>query len=153
MIIETKLMKYIIFKKRTEQEVRKKMQDMHYEENYIEEAIAYLKETQYINDEQYIVRYIENCRRLKHCSVMEIRYDLRKRGIADDLIERYLSEELYDFEVESAKILAAKKYKNETDFEKIRRYLAGKGYQRNSIAKAIDNLEKVEDNGIGNFRL
>ena len=113
MIIEDKLMKYVLFKKRTEIEVRKKCKMLNYEEENIEEIIEYLKENEYIDDELYIDKYIKNIMRLKKCSINEIKIDLMRRGIDENLIEKYITEELEEFEKESAKILAEKKLKNE----------------------------------------
>ena len=48
-----KVMKYIVFKKRTEQEVRTKFANS-IEENMLEDIIEYLKEAQYLNDKEYI---------------------------------------------------------------------------------------------------
>ena len=44
MIIEDKLMRYVLYKKRTENEIRQKCISMNYEEYYIEEVIEYLDE-------------------------------------------------------------------------------------------------------------
>ena len=145
MILDDKLMKYVVFKKRTEKEVKQKCKMLKYEDNYIEEIIEYLKENEYINDEKYIVKYIQNVIRLKNCSVNEIKIDLIKRGIDDFLIEKYLNEELEEFEEKSAIILAKKKIKT-MEKEKIKGYLLNKGFSYSNVSKAIDNLEDIEDN-------
>ena len=69
MILEDKFMKYVVFKKRTENEVRQKCKLLNYEEDVIDEIIDYLKENEYINDKVYVERYIENVKRLKKCSI------------------------------------------------------------------------------------
>ena len=56
---KTKVLKYIIYKKRTEQEIRKKFNNS-IDENMLEDIIAYLKEAQYINDNEYIEKTIHN---------------------------------------------------------------------------------------------
>ena len=145
MILSDKLMKYVVFKKRTEKEIRDKCKMMKYEDDYIDEAITYLKENEYINDERYIEKYIQNIIKLKRCSINEIKIDLLKRGIADDLIDKYIDEELEAFEEESAKILAEKKIKT-MEVEKIKRYLLNKGFSYSNVSKAIDNLPDIEDN-------
>ena len=145
MIIEDKLMKYVIFKKRTEYEVIQKCKLLKYEEEKIEEIIEYLKENEYINDENYIERYIQNIMRLKQCSINEIKIDLLRRGIDDNLIEKYINEELEEFETNSAQILASKKYKT-MEKEKIKKYLLNKGFSYSNVTKAIDNLQDMIDN-------
>lgn len=148
MIIDDKLMKYVIFKRRTEKEVRQKCQKLQYTEEYIEEIIEYLTENNYINDKLYVEKYIQNTIRLKTSSVYEMKIDLLRRGIDEDYIEEYLDKnitELEEYEKESAIKLAKKKMDN-SEIEKIKKYLLSKGYKYDSISLAIDNLKEMKDN-------
>ena len=145
MILEDKFMKYVVFKKRTENEVRRKCETLKYDEENIDEIIEYLKENEYINDEKYIEKYIQNVMRLKKCSINEIKIDLLKRGIDDNLIDKYIDEELEEFEEKSAIILAEKKIKT-MEIEKVKRYLLNKGFSYSNVSKAIDNLKDIDDN-------
>lgn len=146
MIIDSKLMKYVLFKKRTEYEVRDKCKKLDYTQEYTDEIIDYLKEAEYINDEVYIIKYISNLLKLKKASVAEVKLDFMKRGIDFDKINSDLVDSLYDHEKESAVYLANKKYKSGDSIEKIKRYLNGKGYAYVNISNAIDNLENLDDN-------
>jgi regulatory protein len=145
MIVEDKIMKYVVFKKRTEYEVKNKLKGLNYLSNDIDEIIEYLKETNFINDKNYVDKYIIEVKKLKKCSVLEIKYDLIRRGISENIIDGIIDDDLYDYELLSAIDLAKKKYKT-CDIEKIKKYLTGKGYIKSSILKAIDNLDKVVDN-------
>lgn len=150
MIIDDKLMKYVVFKKRTEMEIRQKCKRLEYTDNYIEEIVEYLKENEYINDERYVEKYINNLMRLKKASVYEIKIDLIKRGVNDEYIDNYVSmhsDELYEFEKDSAKKIVMKKLKTE-DIDKVKRYLKNKGYSYDSINEAIDNFEQLSDNSV-----
>lgn len=143
MIVDDKLMKYVIFKRRTEKEVRQKCQKLQYTEEYTEEIIEYLTENNYINDKIYVEKYIQNTIRLKSSSIYEMKIDLLRRGIKEDYIEEYTynnEEELEEYERESAQKLAKKKSAN-SEIEKIKKYLMGKGYKYDSISQAIDNLK------------
>lgn len=145
MILDDKFMKYVVFKKRTESEVRQKCKMLNYEEEQIEEIIEYLKENSYIDDEIYVDKYIKNVMKLKKCSINEIKIDLIRRGVDENLIEKYLTDEVYKYEEESAKLLALKKLKT-TEKEKVKRYLLNKGFSYSNVAKAIDNYDVLEDN-------
>ena len=46
---KTKILKYIIYKKRSENEIRRKY-EKEIDENMLEDIIEYLKEAKYIND-------------------------------------------------------------------------------------------------------
>ena len=100
MIIDNKLMKYVIFKRRTENEIRKKCKMLDYTDEYTDDIIDYLKEADYINDDLYVQKYIQNAIRLKNSSIFELKMDLIRRGIDEDLFEKYIDDNLYEFEEE-----------------------------------------------------
>lgn len=141
MIIDDKLMRYVVFKKRTEMEIRQKCKRLEYNEEYIEEIIQYLSENEYIDDVKYVEKYINNILKLKKSSIFEMKMDLLRRGIKENYIDDYIAshqEELEKFEKDSAKQIVRKKMQT-TEIEKIKRYLKGKGYSYSSISEAIDN--------------
>ena len=146
MILDDKLMKYVLFKKRTKNEVREKCKALNYEESYIEEVLEYLEENEYINDALYVQKYIANVMRIKKASVNEMKMDLLRRGIDSHLIEQCLEDSLNEFELQSAIQIVQKKAKT-MEIEKLKRYLLNKGYSYDNIAKAIDNLQEIDDNG------
>lgn len=146
MILDDKLMKYVLFKRRTVQEVKDKCKLLGLSSEYIEEVIAYLIENGYLDDEVYVMKYILGIIKLKKKSVQEIRFDLLKRGINEMLIEKYITEELHRFEIKCAIELAKKKYKECKDILKTKKYLASKGYAMDSINKAIDTLKEISNN-------
>ena len=147
MIVDDKVMRYVLFKKRTEKEVRKKCTILKYDEDYTDEVINYLKEAEYINDNVYIQKYINDVMKLKHLSIAQIRMDLMQRGVSPDLIDNFVyNENISQYEYESACYLASKKLKAGDDVEKIKRFLLNKGYSYDNVSKAIDNLENMEDN-------
>ena len=148
MIIDDKLMKYVLFKKRTIQEVRNKCSTLSYDDEYIDEIIAYLIENGYLNDEIYVMKYILNAVKLKKKSIQELRIDLLRRGIDGDTIEKYITPELSEHEEKVAEELAVKKYKSCNDILKVRKYLSGKGYSSEIINKVIDSLSEISDNNI-----
>ena len=140
---KTKIMKYIVYKKRTENEIRNKFQN-EIEENMLEDIIEYLKEAKYIDDKDYIRRTINNIMILKNMSIKELRYKLMAKGLDKDLIEDYIyenKEELEEYEVKSASNKIEKK-KDLEEFE-IKNYLLKKGLQQSNIKCA---LEKERNN-------
>lgn len=137
---KTKVLKYILYKKRTEQEVRKKFSGT-MEENMLEDIIHYLKETQYINDHEFIEKAIHNFMALKNLSVKEIQYKLIAKGLSKNEIEDYLyenKEELEQYETKSAENILYKKSVS-MEQEEIKQYLLKKGYRLENINKAIES--------------
>lgn len=126
---KTRILKYIMFKKRTEAEVKTKFQNQ-IEENMLEDCIEYLKEAGYINDYEYIEKQVQEYMKLKNLSIKEIKYKLYAKGIAKNIIEEYIEnnlEELQEYENQSKENIKNKKSAQMTE-EEIRNYLYKKGY-------------------------
>ena len=65
---KTKILKYIMYKKRTENEIRIKFNTI--DEDLLEDSIEYLKEAGYINDKNYIERAEGKRSFCSFCSVL-----------------------------------------------------------------------------------
>ena len=135
---KTQVMKYIVYKKRTEQEVRNKFSRI-IDESMLEDIIEYLKEAKYLDDSEYIEKMINNFKILKNLSIKEVKYKLLAKGLNKNQVEDYIyehKEELNEYEINSAKNLIIKK---QTDMEndQIKQYLLKKGYNFENINKAM----------------
>lgn len=131
---KTKILKYIMYKKRTENEVRNKFK-LTIEENLLEDIIDYLKETGYINDYNYIERFVNECIALKNLSIKELKYKLYSKGINRNILDEYIQnnyEELEEYEMKSAENIKLKK-QNSMNEEEIKIYLLKKGYKGDNI--------------------
>lgn len=134
---KTKVMNYIMYKKRTEYEVKNKFKKT-LEENLLNDIIEYVKEAGYLSDSNYIERAVAEFMAIKNLSKKEISYKLYSKGINKNLIEDYFqihNEELYEYELKSARTIYNKKI-NIMDEEEIKNYLRKKGY-REDIIKEI----------------
>ena len=138
---KTKVLKYVLYKKRTEKEIQTKFRTQ-IEQNMLEDIIEELKENGYISDENYIERAVQEFMALKNLSIKEIRYKLMSKGISSSALEDYMQkhyEELEEYEKKSAGNIAIKKSVNMDETE-IRQYLMKKGYTEESIRDAIEKL-------------
>ena len=139
---KTKVLKYILYKKRSEYEIRNKFSKS-IEENLLDDIIEYLKEAKYIDDGQYIEKTINNFMILKNLSIKEIQYKLISKGLNKNLIEDYIyneNEELNNYEIKSAKNIIYKK-SNTMELEDIKTYLIKKGYKIENINSAIEQYK------------
>ena len=139
---KTRVLKYIMFKKRSEYEIRNKFAKT-IEENLLEDIIEYLKEAGYINDRDYIDRLINEFISLKNLSLKEVKYKLMAKGINTNLIEDYMysySDELEEYEKKSATNIAIKK-STSMEIDEIKNFLYKKGYKTESIKNAIDEIK------------
>ncbi len=138
--LKTKVLKYVLYKKRSEAEIRQKYsQD---EGKMLDEVIEFLRENNYINDDEYIQKAVNEFQKLKNLSIKEIEYKLLSKGIEKDKIEDYIynnREELIEYELNSAKNIFAKKQVSMKK-EEIMLYLRKKGYT-SEIIKLIEENE------------
>ena len=136
---KTKVLKYILYKKRTEQEIRRKFSN-EIDENMLEDIIEYLKEAKYIDDKEFIRKTINNFIALKNLCQKEIEYKLLAKGLSKSEIEDYIyenKEEIEEYEIKSAENILNKK-STSMEQEEIKQYLLKKGYKLENIEKAME---------------
>lgn len=141
--LKTKILKYILYKPKTEYEVRNKFSDK-YDKVVLEDVIKWLKKEKYIDDNEninlIIADYLEN----KNFSVKELIYNLNLKGISYEKIEEYctlnkINLDLYEYN--SAENIVQKK-SNLLNKEQIKKYLLNKGYSYDIIKKINKNEGK-----------
>lgn len=135
--LKTKVVKYIVYKNRTEKEIQRKFQNEDTE--LLSNVIDYLKEINYINDNTYIEKLVHEYIKLNLLSQKELRYKLYSKGLESDLVEDYFNsnqEKLEEYETQSAKKLYLKK-QNSMELEEIKIYLMKKGYTKETIQEVI----------------
>ncbi len=135
--VKSRVLKYIFYKKRTENEIRNKFKDT-FDQDIFEQVIEQLKELGYINDTNYIDRAVNEFIALKCMSMKELKYKLLAKGLKSNIIEDYFSDNydrLCEYEVNSAEQLFSKKI-NSMEVQEIKQYLRKKGYREESIKDA-----------------
>lgn len=135
--LRNKVLKYILYKKRTETEVRQKFIDE--DENMLEDVIEYLKGQNYINDKEYIERAVKEFIALKKMSIKEMVYKISQKGVSKSLIDEYICENketIVKYEISSAKAIILKKIQSQEE-NVIREYLYKKGYMRRMCKYSI----------------
>lgn len=141
--LKTKVLKYIIYKKRTEKEIRQKFSKT-IDEDILEDIIDELKENGYIDDLNYIDRAVNEFVALKNLSIREIKYKLFAKGLSNDIIDEYISsnfDELMKYEIKSAKNIIIKKQSMQED-EEIKQGLLKKGYIAENVKEAFNEVER-----------
>lgn len=127
---KTKVFKYIMYKKRTEYEVRNKFKGQ-IEEDMLDDIIEYLKEAKYLNDYEFIEKQVNEYMLLKTLSIKEIKYKLYSKGLDRKLIEEYINknyERLKEYEQKCIEKIKNKKSATMEEQE-IEQYLYKKGYK------------------------
>ena len=141
--LKTKVLKYIMYKKRTEQEIRRKFLNIE-DQDMLEDVIENLKEIGYIDDENYIERAVAEFMNLNNLSIKELKYKLMSKGIKTNVMDNYFDnhiEELEEYEINSAKNIIIKKQFNMEE-QQIIQYLLKKGYKMDSIKQAVEKVSE-----------
>lgn len=140
---KSKVLKYVLYKKRSKQEIKNKFYNL-IDNELLNGIIEELEENGYIDDKNYVERAINEFMALNNLSLKEVRYKLMSKGIPNDLIEDYMSEheeEMQEYEIKSAKTIILKK-QNSMEEEAVIQFLVKKGYKTNNIRQAIELLDE-----------
>lgn len=136
-----KAMSLLKYQDRTRKELKDRLMRVEFPEFITEGAIAYVESFGYINDEEYVRRYMEYKAGTK--SRIQIKMDLRKKGIGTEILERIFDEYKYEeddvLEEQVQKRIRQKGSVTKENFQKYYGYFARKGF--NSV-KIIDLLRK-----------
>lgn len=148
-------LKYINYRLRSRKEVYNKLRDLDYTEEIIDETFDFLERYAFINDLEFAKAYIHDKSTIAHHSQKKIRYDLRNKGISDQLIDELFShEDNIENELASITKYVIKKFKQYKDEEpyirkqKTLKYCTGKGFNYGLVKQAIElYIESEANNG------
>lgn len=139
---------YLLAKKdRTKNEIISKLKDKGFDEEIINSAIDKLEEYNYINDEAYCERYINDKTKFSKYGVNKIKSKLHAKGVDKEIISKEIVKIDNDLEFENALALAQKKLSSikESDKYKIKaklsNHLITKGFSYDTIRKVFSQLE------------
>ncbi len=144
---------YLKFRDRTVKEMRdyliKKQQRFQYSNEDIEAVITYLKENNYLNDLRYVENYVRNKVELKPQGKTKLTFDLKRKGISENLLTQFFMEEVVDEESAAKEALTKiwhkfTKLDHQKQFERAARFLASRGFSYPIIKKTIAELQSSE---------
>lgn len=146
-----KALKFLSYRPRSEKEVRENLQKKSFgrglgpSETAIELIIKKLKEQKFIDDEEFAKWWVESRTRFKPRGLRLIKIELKQKGIDSEIIEKILSnKDIEILNINGAKRLVEKKIKRygglskEEIYQKLARFLAGKGFDWETIKQVID---------------
>lgn len=133
------------YRQRSIKELREKLKEKGYDSLFIEKAIDYCREQNYLNDEEFSISYIKDKQYLNKLGSKRIKYELINKGVSKDIIDEVLQvNPEYEFNI--ALDLANKKlssYKNDdrnSIYRKLGGFLQRKGYPFDIIKKVLDQV-------------
>ena len=140
----SRAIKYIMYRLRTSKEIYDKLLELGFSTEIINRVIADLEQLEYINDEEYAKKFIENNKKSKKISKSMIKLKLKNKGIDGEIIEKYLEKlAVSDFDA-IEKVLIKKKFSDDLPFEEKNRILAycvRKGFSLDEVLKVIKEIK------------
>lgn len=120
-----------------------------YDSQEIQDALEKLTRLGFLNDSQFAYDFCqEKLRASSPFGPMKLKYELKKRGISEEIIsESFLELDLMESEFENALKCAEKKWKTykrvpelQKKKEKLYRFLASRGYSGNIIHQTLEKI-------------
>jgi regulatory protein len=129
---------------RSEKEIR----DYAWRKNWTPEVAARvierLYERGYLNDAKFAAAFVRSRAALRNYSTRKMKLELRKKGVAPDIIEKTLNEsEDFDETATLKKLLMKKRAHYAGDEQKLIAYLARQGFSYDDIKKALSGGETL----------
>lgn len=129
---------------RTEQEIRQKLTEKQYTTDQIDMTVVKLKESSLVQDETFARMWVENRNLLHPRSRRLINYELRRKGIAEELIDTVLQGSEEDSELA---FQAAHRYAQRltgldwmTFRKKLSAFLARRGFDYGTINSTVSKI-------------
>jgi len=134
---------YCAYQERAQQEVRDKLYEWGLHRNEVEELIAVLIETNFLNEERFTNAYVSGKFKLKKWGKAKIKQGLKLKRVPDKMIANALKSINSDDYLETIRDLALKKSGSIQEKDPFRKkyklvsYLAGRGFEHDLIAEVL----------------
>lgn len=140
---------YLMRRPRSRQEVARYLADKGYDETVVANALEWLENYGYVDDEQFARQWVENRMRFRPRGKAMLRWELKQKGVANDDIESAVGDIVdEDVELESAIQLLQKKVGRKTvewtpdTQRKLGQFLARRGFSASVVYGALRRLRE-----------
>ena len=145
---EKKALKLLTISDRTEFQLREKLREGGFPPEAVDDAVEYVRSFHYIDDRRYAEAFIRS--RKDEKSLFELRMELRKRGVGEDLADEVLQEAEIDERAVISRLFekkyASKDLSDPKIFERAFRYFGSRGFSYEDIKAAVtEAVEREED--------
>ena len=129
-------------------ELRARLERKHVSPEAIDDAVAELEDTGFLDDARYARQFAEDKRELDRWGSERIAQDLRRRGIATQLIDAAVSTHDRDSELRTALLLLRQRYphapRDDRERDRAWQMLVRRGYSPDLSYDAIRTWERTE---------
>lgn len=141
---EAKAMQFLLYRQRTEKELREKLREKEFSSEAVENAVAYVKSFGYLDDRKYAEVYLHSQKTKKGRAV--IRRELQEKGVDSEWIDLAFEEEPEDGgEIIYTLLCKRAGEPHELEEKELRRhvqYLARKGFPVPEIWKQVRRYQE-----------
>jgi regulatory protein len=134
---------------RSEAELRARLRQAGFAERLTEEVLAGLAEAGLTDDEEFARAWVASRKGRGGSGRQKLSWELRRKGVARDVIERVLEEEIDEAtERRQAEELARRRLGNRTDakeMSRLRRYLLGRGYGFETVDGVLQKMRQEDE--------
>lgn len=130
---------YLSHAPRAKGEIRKYLRDKGYEQAVTDAALDRLTAYRYIDDYAYAQSYIKS--KSKRYGLIRIAAELKRKGISSDVIDELTEDGECDSGIADVALRYLRSHKS-ADKQKLKRFLAGRGYSWSAISSAVSDLEE-----------
>ena len=139
-----KAMELLLYRNRTEAELRNKLLEREYTEEETEDALAYVKSFGYLNDSAYAEQYVLSRGSAKGRAALK--RELRGKGVSEEIIDDALSA-LPEDDTQTLLSLIEKRAgaphpMDDKEYRRIFGYLARRGFSGSGIHRALKEYEE-----------
>ncbi|NLO94039.1 MAG: regulatory protein RecX [Clostridiaceae bacterium] len=137
--------RFLTFKDRSVHELLKKLVDAGFDEDVAQKATEELKTIGYLDDNRYAMRYLTERIRTKALSKRSLEYELKNKGINQEIIRKSLSEfEIDDYEValrEAKRKFGKYNIHDKKVEQRVYRFLLHRGFSYEIVNKVIREMK------------
>ena len=142
--LRARVLEWLMRRPHSERELRDYLFKKRVEKDFMEQLIAEFKQKNYLDDELFARWFAEN-RLRKRQSTRVVSYELRTKGVSQDIISRVLSEIVRPSTDEDSLRMLIQKLRSRTryqDDDKLARYLIGKGFSYETIRRLLSTKQE-----------
>jgi regulatory protein len=132
---------------RSEHEIRERLRLKGYEEAIVEDIVALLKKAGDIDDTRFARLWVESRMHLNPAGDVVLKYELKEKGVSEDIIEATLAEKAGKFdEYEVAFSMAKerferfKKLDRQKAMKRVYDFLVRRGFKYDTVRRIIETL-------------
>lgn len=142
--------RYLGIRNRSEKEIRDYLLKKKAESEIVEYIVELLKKQKFLNDEEFARVWVSSRARFRPKGKNALKFELKQKGIAREIIEKVLQQENEDLpdELTQAKRLIESRIKKlqgasrQEVYHKVGAFLARRGFDWDTIKRSIDEVLK-----------